>query len=81
MKFDKPGKFKVSASCAAIHADSEFVVEAAGQQLTGKPPRTDGWADFRALDLGQIEIKAAGRAGGQGPRPGRPELEGDQSAR
>ena len=60
VKFDKPGKFQVSAAVAATHADSEFIVEVAGKQLTGKPPQTATWTEFRTSDLGQIEIQQAG---------------------
>ena len=60
VKFDQPGKFQVSAACATVHAEAEFIVEAAGQTLPGKPPRTDGWADFRTVDLGQLEVAQPG---------------------
>jgi len=60
VQFTKPGAFVVSAGCATVHADSEFVVEVAGQQLTGKAPQTNGWADFHVLDLGRIEIEQPG---------------------
>ena len=60
VQFAKPGKFKVSATCATPHDSSEFVVEVAGQQLAGKALQTSGWADFRSVDLGQVEIKQAG---------------------
>ena len=59
-KLDKPGTFRVRASVATIHADAEFVAEAAGQKLVGKPPRTGSWAEFRDVELGQLEIKQAG---------------------
>jgi alpha-L-fucosidase len=64
VKFDKPGVYRLSASCSTVHAGAEFVVEVgptpAGQQLVGKPPRTSGWADFRLVDLGRIEVKQPG---------------------
>ena len=60
VKVDKPGKFLVSTSCASMHPNAEFVVEAAGQQLSGKPAQTGGWAEFRVADLGTIEIKQPG---------------------
>jgi alpha-L-fucosidase len=60
VQFDQPGVFKVSTACASMQPGAEFVLEAAGQQLTGRPPQTSGWADFRNLDLGQIEIKQPG---------------------
>ena len=58
--FTQPGAIAVSASCATVYAGCEFVVEVAGQQLTGRVPQTSGWADFQVLDLGQIEIRQPG---------------------
>ena len=60
MKVDKPGTFTVSVSCATPHADAQFVVDVAGQPLVGQPVATSGWADFRVLELGRIEIQKAG---------------------
>ena len=60
VKFDKPGNFNLSASCATTHAGAEFVVEVGDQQFTGKPPQTGAWADFRVVDLGRIDVKEAG---------------------
>ncbi len=61
IKFDRPGVFTVSASCATVHAGAEFVAELAGQQLAGRPPQTSGWADFRTLDLGRFRIEQPGQ--------------------
>jgi len=60
VQFTQAGTFKVSACCATVHSDSEFVVEVAGQQVTGKVAQTEGWADFRVLDLGQVDVKQPG---------------------
>ncbi|MCY3022071.1 MAG: DUF5010 C-terminal domain-containing protein, partial [Planctomycetota bacterium] len=60
VKFAEPGTYKVSASYATTNPESEFVLEVAGQQLTGKVTQTGGWSNFRAVDLGQVEIKQAG---------------------
>ncbi|MGD0093593.1 MAG: alpha-L-fucosidase [Planctomycetota bacterium] len=60
VKFAEPGAWQVSASCATTNPESEFVVEIAGQQLSGKATQTGGWGDFRAVELGKIEIKEAG---------------------
>jgi len=60
VKFDKPGTFKLSAGCATTHAGAEFVVEVGGEQFTGKPPQTGGWADFRVVDLGRIDVQEPG---------------------
>ena len=59
VKLDKAGSYQVSASCAAT-SESEFVVEAAGQQLVGKVPKTGDWGKFQRFDVGRIEIKQPG---------------------
>ena len=60
VNFKLPGTYKVTASCATVHPESEFVVEVPGQKLAGKATHTGSWADFKILDLGQIQIKQAG---------------------
>ncbi len=60
VKVDKPGKFTLSASCATPHADAQFIVDIAGQKFVGQPARTNNWADFRTLSLGQVELKSPG---------------------
>jgi alpha-L-fucosidase len=60
VQFPKTGAFKVSASCASLSGASEFVVEVAGQQVSGKAARTEGWDKFREISLGQVEIPQAG---------------------
>lgn len=60
IRVDKPGEFAVTASCASPHADALFVVEAAGQPLTGQPKRTSGWADFKEVELGKINFAQTG---------------------
>ena len=57
----QPGKFRVTAGCATVHAGVSVVVEAAGQKLTGKVPATGAWEKFEELTLGTIEIKQAGQ--------------------
>ncbi|MHB8972893.1 MAG: alpha-L-fucosidase [Pirellulaceae bacterium] len=60
IQVDKPGTFTVSVACATPHANAQLVVDVAGQPLVGQPAPTSGWADFRVLDLGPIEIQQAG---------------------
>ena len=60
VKFEKPGTYKTSASTATINGDVEFIVEAAGQQLSGKAPQTGAWSEFRQTDVGQLKIEQAG---------------------
>ena len=60
VKVDRPGNFTLSVSCATPHADVPFVVEVAGQELVGKSIATGSWADFRSIELGQVELKEPG---------------------
>ena len=59
VKFDAPGKFKVSANYSACN-DSEFVVELAGKRLAAKAVKTATWDEFKNVNLGQIEITQPG---------------------
>jgi alpha-L-fucosidase len=59
VKFDAPGKFKVSANYSACN-DSAVVVELAGKRLAAKAAKTAGWDDFKGVGLGQIEITQPG---------------------
>ncbi len=56
----KPGTYKAAAACATVNPLSEFVVEIAGQKLSGKTTETGSWSVFRNIDLGQFEIKQPG---------------------
>jgi alpha-L-fucosidase len=60
VKLDKPGTYKVTTSTASLNDDVEFIVEAGGQQLTGKAPKTSDWAEFRQAEVGQVKIEQAG---------------------
>ncbi len=51
------GRYTVSVSTATVHAGAEYQVEIGGQKLTGKAPQTGSWSDFRAVDLGTVELK------------------------
>jgi alpha-L-fucosidase len=60
VRFPKAGVFAVSASCASTTGGSEFIVEVAGQQVSGKATQTAAWDQFQDVSLGRIEIKQAG---------------------
>ena len=60
VQFPQPGVFKVTASYACVSGESEFVVELAGQQISGKAGQTAGWDQFKELSLGQVEINKPG---------------------
>jgi alpha-L-fucosidase len=61
VQFSQAGAFKVSASVSSISGSSQFIVEAAGQQITGTAARTGSWDQFNEIDLGQLEIKQPGQ--------------------
>jgi len=56
----QPGKFKVAATCAALHSGSSLTVEAGGQKLTAAVPQTGAWDKFQELEVGTLGIKEAG---------------------
>ncbi|MEI7729012.1 MAG: alpha-L-fucosidase [Verrucomicrobiota bacterium] len=60
VQFPQSGKFTVSASCATTTGGAEFVVAVAGQQVSGKPEKTEAWEQFKEVTLGQLEIKQTG---------------------
>ena len=55
----QPGKFKVTACCAAL-ADSLLVVEAAGQKQESKVPASGAWDKFVQVAVGTLEFAKAG---------------------
>jgi alpha-L-fucosidase len=59
-KFKEPGRFKVSASCAAASRDSALAVEIAGRKVEGKVPITGAWDKFATIEMGAIEVPGAG---------------------
>jgi len=60
VKFVTPGTFKVATQCAAVSGGTDFVLEAAGRQLSAKAPQTSGWNKYQNVQLGRLEIKEAG---------------------
>ena len=60
VKFKAAGKYKVSASCAAIADDALAIVEVAGKTIDVKPAATGGWDRFSEFEAGTIEITQAG---------------------
>ncbi len=58
--FPQPGKFKVTASCAAMNGDSALRLEVAGQKLEGRVPATAAWDKFTSFEIGVIEVKRSG---------------------
>jgi alpha-L-fucosidase len=58
--FKQPGKFKVSASCAAANGPSAVVVEIAGQKVEAQVPATGAWDKYTQVAAGSIEIQQPG---------------------
>lgn len=56
---NKPGTFKVTANTAGLK-ESEFIVEVNGQTQTVNIPATGDYDNFKALEIGNFEIKEAG---------------------
>ena len=59
-QFSTPGTYAVSADVASVADGSEFILEAAGQQLSGTAPQTGGYDKFQVIPLGKIEVKQPG---------------------
>jgi len=60
IKFQKPGRFKIVATCATVHADPVVVVELAGRKLETTVPATGAWDKFAEVQAGVVEIPQAG---------------------
>jgi alpha-L-fucosidase len=59
VRLEKAGIYQVTADTAGTNA-SEFVVEAAGQSLAGTSAKTAGWDQFKAAQVGTLELKQPG---------------------
>ncbi|HEV2970304.1 MAG TPA: alpha-L-fucosidase [Pirellulales bacterium] len=57
--FDKPGRYEVRTACAAM-GEAEFDIVVAGQRVSGKAPATGSHDKFSDVDLGSVEVPAAG---------------------
>lgn len=64
VNFPKPGEYKVTAmhSAATVGTTSTLVLGVAGQRASLKVNRTEGWGDFKTVDVGTISVQAAGIA-------------------
>ena len=58
--FKKPGKYKVTASIAAISSDALALLEVPGCCIELKPSATGSWEKFSDFEAGTIEIAHAG---------------------
>lgn len=58
---ERPGKYQLTAWLSSPRTESKFVVEAGGQTLTGKAPKTDSWDAFVNMKLGTLEFQSPGK--------------------
>jgi alpha-L-fucosidase len=58
--FKEPGKYKVTASTAAISSDALAVLEVAGKTSEFKPPGTGSWEKFSEFEVGMIAVSQTG---------------------
>jgi alpha-L-fucosidase len=59
IKVSQPGIYKVSTQTASMDG-ADFVVEFGDQVLSASAPKTDDWAKFEDVSLGEVTIKEAG---------------------
>jgi beta-mannosidase len=59
----KPGKYRVVAEMAIPSSEggSSFLVEVQGNTVSGTVPGTNGWTDYKEVELGTIEISDGGQ--------------------
>ena len=60
-KVTEPGRFVLSAVIAAP-ASGSFEISVAGQTLRCAAPNTGNYVEFKSVELGRVEIPAAGKA-------------------
>jgi hypothetical protein len=60
LELARPGRFKVTAEIAAL-GSGRFQVFVGDQQLDGNAPRTGDYGLFQKVDLGTVELPAAGK--------------------
>jgi alpha-L-fucosidase len=56
VRFPEAGTYQVSVSAASLSGASEFVVEVAGQQVSGKAEKSTGWDQFHERTLGRLKV-------------------------
>ena len=60
VKFKESGKYKVTASIAALSGDALAVVEVADRTVEFRPSATGSWDNFSETEAGTIEVSHAG---------------------
>ena len=51
----RPGKYKVTASCAAVDQDALFVIALGDRAIELRPPSTGAWEKFTESEAGTID--------------------------
>ena len=59
-KITRPGRFKVVAEIAAETGGGRFEIVSGDQKLVGEAPATGGYTQFQTVELGTMQIAAAG---------------------
>ena len=80
MNFKEPGKYRITASFAAVSSDALAVLEVAGRTAEIKPAATGSWDKFSEIEAGTIEVSQAGEQKVKVSAARRPELEAHQPA-
>jgi alpha-L-fucosidase len=60
LNVQQPGTYRVLALTSALGNDAVIALEAAGQKITGRPPRTGSWARYAEFQVGTLDIKKTG---------------------
>jgi hypothetical protein len=53
-------RVEVEMSCAPGNEGNGFVVKVGGMELPGKTGATEGWSDFRTVEMGRVAFEQAG---------------------
>lgn len=61
-KMDIPdaGTYKVTAEISSVSQGGEFIIDIAGQKLSGKSVQTASWSEFKTIEINKVEIKTTG---------------------
>jgi alpha-L-fucosidase len=59
-KLAGPGKYRITASCAAVDHNALVVIDLAGRTVDLRPPATGGWDRFVDSEAGTVELPQGG---------------------
>ena len=60
LKVSAPGAYAVTAAIATVHQGAEVAVDVGGRILTGAVPQSGDWGKFTEVNLGTVDVSAAG---------------------